>query len=217
MHIRVGRWWIGTMIRLMDKIWRTSSYGWISVRHVWSVRKNDPKLSTVPLCLSICALCIQIFVYIVVIQLVVYVDGLPFLESLVTSGRLFLGDLHQIAVFSSQLGNSLAKGAWSGLVKLEIVHVIVSWWFWKTTKNHPEQTSFPWKCIWKSRFPQPLMSPKYPKTEIWCVAGGMVGCGWRHEAGLMAGVDGRFDGKPRAGLIEGWKCLPPPFQRPGRP
>ena len=50
------------------------------------------------------------------------------------------------------------------------------------------------------------MSPKYPTTEIWCVSGGMVGCRWRHEAG-PEGVDGRSDGKPRAGLIEGWKCL----------
>lgn len=50
------------------------------------------------------------------------------------------------------------------------------------------------------------MSPKYPKTEIWCVSGGMVGCRWRHEAG-PEGVDGRSDAKLRAGLIEGWKCL----------
>ena len=119
-YIRVGRWWIGTMIGLMDKIWRTSSYGWISVRHVWSVRKKD-----------LCVLhtkyyaCIYIYLYIfhlVVIQLVVYVDGLPFLESLMTSGRKNWGSASNCSFFVQQphhWGIPLPK------------EPEVGWWNWK--------------------------------------------------------------------------------------
>ena len=119
-YIRVGRWWIGTMIRLMDKIWRTSSYGWISARHVWSVRQKWLFASQSVRYAYIYYVYIYIYIYhLVVIQLVVYVDGLPLLESLMTSGRL-VGICSNLTIGKK----SLAKGAWSGLVKLEIVHLI---------------------------------------------------------------------------------------------